>query len=50
MFEELSDELLDLTANARGYGAATYAIVDDDSCSNKAYCSIILYCTCTSLY
>jgi len=49
MFEELSDELLDLTANARGYGAATYAIVDDDSCSSGACCSIILCCTCTSL-
>jgi hypothetical protein len=48
MFEELTDELLDLTATVRGHGAAVYAAVDDSTCSNG--CSgIILCCTCTTL-
>ena len=29
MFEELTEELLDLSANVRGYGSAVYAVVDD---------------------
>ena len=50
MFEELSEELLDLTANVRGHGAATYAAVEDDNgCSSGVCCSVILCCTCTTL-
>lgn len=48
MFEELTEELLDLTADVRGYGAATYA-ASYDECSGSACCSIILCCTCTTL-
>jgi hypothetical protein len=48
MFEELTEELLDLSADVRGYGGAVYAIVDDDSCSSGC-CSVILCCTCTTL-
>jgi hypothetical protein len=48
MFEELTEELLDLSANVRGYGGAVYAAVDDDSCSSGC-CSVILCCTCTTL-
>lgn len=50
MFEELSEELLDLSANVRGHGGAVYAVVDDNSCSSSGVCSsVILCCTCTSL-
>jgi hypothetical protein len=49
MFDELTEELLDLSANVRGYGAATYAAVADDACSSGLCCSVILCCTCTSL-
>ncbi len=46
MFDELTEELLDLSANVRGYGSATYAKVDNGpgSCG-----TVILSCTCTSL-
>jgi hypothetical protein len=50
MFEELTEELLDLSANVRGYGAAVYAAVEDDTgCSSSLCSSVILCCTCTSL-
>jgi hypothetical protein len=49
MFHELTDELLDLSANVRGYGAATYAILPDDGCSSGLCSSVILCCTCTTL-
>jgi hypothetical protein len=50
MFEELTEELLDLDANVRGFGAAVYA-VSEDACSSGACssCSILLCCTCTDL-
>jgi len=50
MFEELTEELLDLRASVRGHGVAVYAVVED-SCSSGACssCSIILCCTCTDL-
>jgi hypothetical protein len=49
MFEELTEELLDLSANVRGYGSAVYAVVDDTSCSSGLCSSVILCCTCTTL-
>ncbi len=49
MFEELTEELLDLSANVRGYGSAVYAVVDDTSCSSGVCSSVILCCTCTTL-
>ncbi len=50
MFEELSEELLDLAANVRGHGAATYAAVEDEGGSSSGVCcSVILCCTCTTL-
>jgi hypothetical protein len=49
MFEELSEELLDLSANVRGLGAASYAAVEDEPCSSGLCCSVILCCTCTTL-
>lgn len=49
MFEELTEELLDLSANVRGYGSAVYAVVDDNSCSSGVCSSVILCCTCTTL-
>ena len=49
MFEELTEELLDLRAGVRGHGVALDAAVDDDSCSNVGCCSVILCCTCTTL-
>jgi hypothetical protein len=49
MFEELTEELLDLSANVRGHGAAMYAVVEDDPGSCSLCCSVILCCTCTTL-
>jgi hypothetical protein len=49
MFEELSDELLDLSANVRGHGGAVYAVVDDSGSSSGICSSVILCCTCTTL-
>lgn len=48
MFEELTEELLDLRAGVRGHGVALYAAVNDDSCSGSSS-AIILCCTCTTL-
>ncbi|HEX2302126.1 MAG TPA: hypothetical protein VHH57_00765 [Gaiella sp.] len=48
MFDELTEELLDLSANVRGYGTAPLAAVDDPG-SSAACCSVILCCTCTTL-
>ena len=49
MFDELTEELLDLSANVRGHGAATYAALPDDGCSSGLCSSVILCCTCTTL-
>jgi hypothetical protein len=48
MFEELSEELLDLSANVRGVGSAVYAASQDDpgSCGIALCCSIVLCCCC----
>jgi hypothetical protein len=48
MFEELTEELLDLRAGVRGHGVALYAANTDPGCSG-ACCSTILCCTCTTL-
>jgi hypothetical protein len=48
MFDELTEELLDLSANVRGYGAATYAVVDEQGCCGGCG-TIVLCCTCTTL-
>ena len=50
MFGELTEELLDLSADVRGYGAAPYAVVENDPGSSSGLCtSVILCCTCTTL-
>ena len=50
MFEELTEELLDLSADVRGYGAAVYAVVEDEPGCSSSLCSCtILCCTCTTL-
>ena len=49
MFDELTEELLDLTTTVRGYGGAMYAVVDDPGCSSGVCSSVILCCTCTTL-
>lgn len=50
MFDELTDELLDLQANVRGYGAAIYAANEDvPGCSSGLCSCTILCCTCTTL-
>ena len=48
MFEELTEELLDLSADVRGYGGALYAAVDDDPGSSNccSLCSSIVLCCC----
>lgn len=48
MFEELGEELLDLSANVRGVGSAVYATSQDDpgSCGVTLCCSIVLCCCC----
>jgi hypothetical protein len=49
MFDELTEELLDLTATVRGRGGAMYAAVTDPGSSSNLCSSIILCCTCTTL-
>ena len=50
MFEVLTEEMLDLSATVRGYGAAVYAIVDDGSCGSCGLCcSVVLCCSCSVL-
>lgn len=49
MFDELTAEMLDLSANVRGYGAATYAASADDPGSCGGCGTIVLCCTCTTL-
>jgi len=45
MFNELTDELLDLQANVRGVGAALYAANEDvPGCSSGLCCSFTLCC------
>jgi hypothetical protein len=47
MFDELTEELLDLSADVRGYGNALYAAVDDgQTCSSNccSLCSTIILC------
>ena len=43
MFKELTEELLDLRANVRGYGAAVYAVNEDGGGGG----TLVLCCTCT---
>jgi hypothetical protein len=44
MFDEIAEELLDLSATVRGYGGALYAAVDDSGSSSSLCCSIVLCC------
>lgn len=45
MFHELTEELLDLRADVRGYGAAVYAANEDvPGCSSGICCSTVLCC------
>jgi hypothetical protein len=46
MFNELTEELLDLSASVRGFGGAVYAAHEDASSSSG---TVVLCCTCTSL-
>lgn len=43
MFKELTEELLDLRADVRGYGAAVYAVNEDGGGGG----TLVLCCTCT---
>jgi len=49
MFDELTEEMLDLSASVRGYGAATFAKVSEGGCSSGACGTVVLCCTCTTL-
>lgn len=46
MFEELNEELLDLSAGVRGVGNAVYAASQDDPGSCALCCSFVLCCCC----
>jgi hypothetical protein len=45
MFDELTEELLDLRASVHGYGAALYA-VEEDACSSNccSLCTTVVLC------
>jgi hypothetical protein len=49
MFDELTEELLDLRAGVRGYGAAVYAVHEDIQACSSSSGAIVLCCTCTTL-
>jgi hypothetical protein len=49
MFTELTEELLDLEASAKGYGAALYANTDPGGACTASCSTIVLCCTCTTL-
>ena len=45
MFEELTTELLDLTATEKGYRAAVFAAVEgEQGCSSCSGCSTTILC------
>jgi hypothetical protein len=47
MFQELTDELLELTVTEKGYRAAVYGVnVGSDGCSGSCSCSSSLTCCC----
>jgi hypothetical protein len=46
MFDELTEELLDLSATVRGRGAAVYAAADDGTCGNCGLCCSFVLCCC----
>lgn len=49
MFNELAEELLDLEASVRGYGAAVFAQIEDVSGCSSSSGTVVLCCTCTNL-
>jgi hypothetical protein len=49
MFTELTEELLDLEAATKGYGAAVYAATDPGGACTSSCTTFILCCTCTTL-
>jgi hypothetical protein len=50
MFEVLTEEMLDISATVRGYGAAVYAVADDGTCGSCGLCcSVVLCCSCSVL-
>jgi len=49
MFDELTEELLDLQANVRGYGAAVYAVNEDVPGSSSGLCCSVTLCCCCLL-
>ena len=49
MFTELTEELLDLEASAKGYGAAVYAATDPGGACTASCSTVVLCCTCTTL-
>jgi hypothetical protein len=46
MFQELNEELLDLSAGVRGVGNAVYAVLPDEPGSCALCCSFVLCCCC----
>jgi hypothetical protein len=49
MFTELTEELLDLEAATKGYGAAVYAATDAGGACTSSCSTVILCCTCTTI-
>lgn len=50
MFQELTDDLLDLSATAKGYRGAMYANTEDSpNCSSSTFCSILICCFICSI-
>jgi hypothetical protein len=49
MFTELTEELLDLEATARGYGGALYANTDPGGGCAQCSCNLVLCCCCSQI-
>jgi hypothetical protein len=44
MFGQLTDDLLDLTATEKGYGAAMLAVNEEPGCCGISICSTVVLC------
>jgi len=49
MFTELTEELLDLEATAKGYGGALYAANDPGGSCCGGCCNLVLCCCCSQI-
>ena len=49
MFKELTEELLDLEATAKGYGGALYAATDPGGSCCGGCCNLVLCCCCSQI-